>query len=538
MNPNTRPSQSETDKPKRASALKDERLNQLMDSCQDEVLKQIIGPFGLTQAMFNDKTGGNVTTTHNFEKGIVASDSDQNKYDDWQRRKTMKWQERRKPYDKASESIRRANKQPDAPEISDGYTGKPLEKNKHAHFEHITPVKEIEKNISNNLRMTESERIALANSPKNTTYTIDKINTKSTEKTSSKAPAKDDKDLLEYYKSLTDDQKNELEIKPELINEKYHQSKKHIASEEVKSRIKKDGKELLSTGAEEAGRNALRQAFGVLLHEFVNGSFHEIKVLLKDKHDEKNLIDRVIESLNRVMQRVIDKFKAALEALIQGGVQGFVSNVLTFLINNLVTTAKKFVTVIREGMQGLWQAIKLMVNPPKNVPAIEIARQVTKIIAGVVTVGLGMMLEESVKGFIASIPVLLPIADILSAALTAIITGVVGALVIYGLDRIFDWLSSSGTELLQTEEVSMEAQMSVAVKMQEWLELQFQNSRQYEVCAVQQQRIQATYAAAYFQLETAALEAESSIDTHNSMLDTFEIQLERRKQISDLLKTI
>lgn len=527
--------QQHENKPTKASALREERLQQLMESCQQEVLKQIIGPFGLTPAMFDDKDGGNVTTVNNFKQGIIATESDQNKYDDWQHRENNNWQDRRKPYDNASKSIRTTNKKPGAPNLKDGYTGETLEKNRHAHYEHITPVKEIEKDPGKNLRMTQEERVALANSPKNTTYTIDKINTKGA---GGKIPTKDDKDLMDYFNSLTKEQRQELGMKSELIKDKYCQSKNHIASEDLKSWIKKDGKELLSTGAKEAKNNALRQAFGVLLHEFVNGSFVEIKVLLKDKHGEQNLIDRLIGSLKRVMYRVINKLKVALYALFQGVAQGFISNILTFLINNLITTAKKFVTVIREGMQGLWQAIKLMLNPPKDMPAIEIARQVTKIIAGVVTTGLGMLMEESIKGFIISIPVLLPIADVLSTALTAIITGVVGALVVYGLDRIFDWLSSTGTELLQVYEANIEAQTGVVIRMQEFLEIQFQNSCQYEACAAENQRIHESYSAASFRLETAKLDTDASISSQNSMTETFAIQLERKKRLTNVLNSI
>ena len=169
---------------------------------------------------------------------------------------------------------------------------------------------------------------------------------------------------------------------------------------------------------------------------------------------------------------------------------------------------------------------------------MEIARQVTKIIAAVVTTGLGMLMEESVKGFIASIPVLAPVADVLSTALTAIITGVVGALVVYGLDRIFDWLSSTGTELLQAYEANLEAQAGVVIRMQEWLLLQFQNSRQYEVCAVEYQRIKESYSVTSIHLETATLDAGASARSRTSMIDTIDTQLERKKRLDDVLKSL
>ncbi|MDA6076156.1 hypothetical protein O0544_02525 [Edwardsiella anguillarum] len=44
-----------------------------------QVIGQIIGPFGLSTAMFEDRNGGNVTTLRNFERkddDYVATDSD------------------------------------------------------------------------------------------------------------------------------------------------------------------------------------------------------------------------------------------------------------------------------------------------------------------------------------------------------------------------------------------------------------------------------------------------------------------------------
>jgi hypothetical protein len=516
----TSPVQQQKDKPTRASTLREERLQHLMESCQQEVLKQIIGPFGLTPSMFDDKDGGNVTTQHNAEQDIFAKESEE-----LNREKDYSYSTAKS--EKKLDSVQ--NGTMNSQEFVDAYTGEKepsRRKNKNgkdvANFEldHTISVKDI--HIRGGWMEDKEGRKELSSTAENLHYTTHKTNrTKS-----ARAP----EDALSKENGF-----DEYRIEP-LIE------KAQMAIDEKLptnlDRLKYHGKELLSTGIQEAGKNALRQAFGVLMHEFANGSFVEIKVLLKDKHNEKNLIDRLIESLKRVMQRVISKLKAALEALLQGGIQGFISNFLTFLINNLITTAKKFVTVIREGMQGLWQAIKLMINPPKDMPSMEIARQVTKIIAGVVTTGLGMLMEESVKGFIASLPILVPIADILSAAITAIITGVVGSLVVYGLDRIFDWLSSTGTELLQAYEANMEAQAGVVVRMQDWLELQFQNSRQYEVCAAEYQRVHQSYSIASFRLETATLDAGATINSRSSMIETVAIQLDREKRLSDVLRSI
>lgn len=66
---------------------REQRLQALFDSCEQQMLQQLIGPFGLTPAMFEDKTGGNVTTVHNFKQGITATADDQSKFEQLQDKK-------------------------------------------------------------------------------------------------------------------------------------------------------------------------------------------------------------------------------------------------------------------------------------------------------------------------------------------------------------------------------------------------------------------------------------------------------------------
>lgn len=505
--------------PKRDSALREERLQQLMESCQQEVLRQIIGPFGLTQAMFDDKDGGYVTTQRNAEKGVFAKESEEFKRTDYDYRAARA--------EKMREAVR--NGSMSSEEFVDQYTGnrEPTKREDsngklvmNAELDHLVPVKDI--HAQGGWMGDKEGRTELSSEKNNLHYTTHKTNRSKNDKPPEKALSTENGFDKNRIDPLVADARK-------AINEKLPSTSE---------RLTYHGKELLSTGAQQAGQNALRQALGILLHEFVNGSFIEIKTLVMDRYTEQNLIDRLIKSLKRVMQRVIDKLKAALEALIQGGVQGFISNLLTFLINNLITTSKKIVTIIRESMQGLWKAIKMMVNPPEGMPASERARQITKIIAGVVTTGLGMLLDESVKGFIMAFPVLTPIADTLATAMTAIVTGIAVALVVYGLDRVFDWLSSTGTELLHTYEANAEAQSAVVTRLQEWLNLQFQNSRLYETAAAEYQRIGESYSTVSFQLEAATLAAGASITSHNSIIDTFGDQLERQRLLSDALKSL
>ena len=504
---------------KRNSVLHDERLQQLMESCQQEVLRQIIGPFGLTPAMFDDKDGGNVTTQHNANQGIFAKESEgfeRSNYDySAAKRKKM------------SESVQDGSMT--SQEFEDKYTGKmePTRRTNsdgkqmmNAELDHTIPIKDIH---AKGGWMKEKEgRTRLSSVEENLNYTTHQTNRSKSDKSPEEA--------------LSEEKGFDKERIDPIINKAKEAIAKELPSNS--DRWKYHGKELANEGAKEAGKNALRQAFGILLHEFVNGSFSEIKILLNERKSEQNLIDRLVDSLKRVMNRGIKKLNMALDAALKGGAQSFISNLLTFLINNLITTSKKIVSITRESMHSLWRAIKLMANPPKDMSTLEITREVTKIIAVVVTTGLGMLLEESVKGFIMSIPILAPIADVLATALTAIMTGIAGALIVYGIDRLFDWLNSTGTELLAAQEANTEAQAVVVGRLHTWLSLQYENSRMYEVCAAEYQQIQQSFTEINFQMETASTAATASIHSQSSMIENFETQLNRKRRLEEELKSL
>lgn len=509
--------------PKRDSALRDERLQQLMESCQQEVLRQIIGPFGLTPAMFDDKDGGNVATVHNADQSVFPDEQHEKNYEI--ANDSYSQQVRQKHWDDKSargKTHKANNEALDAGQdvLSDA-TQKPMTKGE-IHGDHTVSLKEAHGDKSLHLRFSEEERKQILNNEKNMAYIEASLNTSKGERSWDECLS--DPEFVQRNNLSPDDIKRIKAIDEEARGYIQREQNKRLAGE------------LLSSGAKEAGKNAMRQALGVLLHEFVNGSFVEVKTLLKERNNEENLIDRLVASLKRVMNRVINKLKAALDAAIQGGVQGFISNLLTFLINNLITTSKKIVTIIRESMQSLWKAIKLMVNPPEGMSALEITREVTKIIAAVVTTGLGMLLEESVKGFIMTIPVLAPIADLLATALTAIMTGIAGALIVYGIDRLFDWLSSTGTELLMAQEANADAQVLVVERLQSWLSLQYENSRLYEVCVAEYRLMQEKFSVISFQMEAATVDAGESIRARNSMIETVEAQVDRKKRLEDAFK--
>ncbi|HBV39987.1 MAG TPA: hypothetical protein DEF05_09970 [Erwinia sp.] len=499
-------------------ALREQRLQELMESCQTHILQQLIGPFGLTAAMFNDKEGGSVTTTHNFEKGVVATENDKVRYQDWC--DTNSGGYNRKPYDKELPGKRKELFLKDEPVIS-AYTGMELNRDGTTHLDHVVSANRIETDSRNNLFMTQAQRVAMANDPKNLVAAESHINQSMQEMEKEEWADKIRKN--NEGKGLTNTE--HFGVDREQLARTASTAEAHVSRDVLIAQVKKQGVELAKTGAEQAVRQALRQALGIALHTLVNHTFIELKRLFNDP-DKSNLIDRLTAALKRVVERVMFKLRAMLDAGINGLLQGFISNLLTFLINNFITTAAKVATVIREGMAGLWKAVKLLVNPPPDQPGIETARAVTKILAGVVTTSLGLMFEEAIKGFLAGIPLLLPMTDILSPAVTAILTGIVSSLVVYGLDRFFDWLSQTGTERLEAMEAGLDTVKENVGKMSQWLELQFQNSVSYRVISADYQLIDAHLAATYDRQQNTAASQRTRIEANQQFNQQLDVSID------------
>jgi len=450
--------------------LRNKRLDDLLQSCQEQMLTQVVGPFGLTPGMFDDKDGGNVTTAHNFEKGITATEEDNQRFQEF--KNTNEGGYDRKEYDKELPKIRKELFKQDGAPVS-AYTGKELPKDGGMHMEHVTAAKTIESDASANLFMSKQQRVDMANQSANLKPVEGNINQSLSDT--------DRKDWLDSERQADKGKTNgeSFGIDRELFEQTVNTSKSAIKQDLLVAQIKKQGAELAATSAKDAGKNALRQAFGVLLHELITGMISELKELFKRKNMD-NLIDEITKAFQRVFARVKSKVGHALDAAKSGGIAAILSNILTFIINKVVTTSAKLVTVIREGITGFVKAVKFMLSPPENMSKMDVARETSKLIAAVLATSAGMLLEEALGSALLSIaPILAPIIEIVSPALTALLTGIGTALVIYSLDRFFDWLSSTGTELLASYENNLSAMQNNVKHMADWIQEQYQNSHNY-----------------------------------------------------------
>lgn len=413
--------------------LKQQRLQKLFADCQQQVVSQIIGPFGLSSAMFEDRNGGNVTTLHNFSRDDADYIADKDKSSYEQSKKDYDRNEYSDPtFAKKSKEHRAKGK--------DGYTGKDCAP-ENMDLDHVTSLKTISQNKKVHLALETGNGLEkvkeMANSDENLVTTHKSIN---------RSKGEGSVDDLQERKG------EEFELDPELVAEAKKKSEKHIASTIDTALLKKQSVELLQTGGKQAATMSVRQALGLLLTELVNGLFNEFKLLISEGvRDGNTLFGEIRQRLTRVIESVANKIPDAIGQTFQGGISGFMSNLLTFLINNFVSTAKRFVTVIREGLLGLFRAFKIIFFPPKHMTSDQALQEGLKILTTVLVTSLGQLLNETVDTFMTTVPFLKPFADLITPVLIGIMTGLLSAFLAYQIDCMFDRYRHSLSEKFMDE---------------------------------------------------------------------------------------
>ncbi|SSW69990.1 hypothetical protein [Achromobacter agilis] len=500
-------------------AQKDERLQALMDSCRTEVIQQIIGPFGLTPAMFDDIDGGNVTTQHNADQDIYAKKSEEYARTD---------------YDYATAKSKKLKSavesgEMNSQEFTDAYTGQKAPTKRttangkmvmNAELDHSIPLKQAHK--EGGWMLDKEHRKALASEKDNLNYTTFENNR-----------AKSD---IAAEEALSEQNGYDKARTQPIIDKAREAVDNHLPN--TGDRIVYHGRELGATGAREFGKAGLRRAFGVLLHEFVNGSFQETQLAFNQRHSEETLLNRFLAAIERVLKRVQGKFKQALDEFFKGGLQGFISNLLTFLINNLVTTSAKVVTIIREGMHKLWDALKMLLWPPQDLPASEMMRAVTKSIAGLFTLGAGMLWEQSINAFLLSIPVLAPVAGLIAPVLTGLLTGLGTALLMYGIDSIIDWMLDKGTAMLDAQIDTLQAQSELIASLAAQMDVQCQLNAGYRQLIGNHQQVASHFHTAERHVVAAQLHAESAVTDQRDTVATLNRAIDARLRLNQRLNTL
>ena len=419
------------------SQLPKEQTATLFELCKDNVLDTITSQFGLASLFIDARDGGSVTTTHNFEKGITSNALDASKYQEFKRVQELKgedWQKyRHENYD--SHNNYKAMYDNTDQIVVDGYTNKKIPKS-YTDIEHIVSVKEIESSASNHLYLSVEQRAEIASSDKNLIYADRGVNR-----------SKKDSNLKEWLEDGNPEYTSKVDKKVAI--KKYNDAKKNENQKRTIEALKKNSKELLQTGGKDAVMIATYSAIGIVLKDLMQGIMIELRLTFEKRGDEtlREIFNRFKDRVSKILVEIKSKWKDILIGSLEAGITAFLSNIVVFVVNLFATTLKRFVAIIRAGFVSLVQAIKILANPPADMPKDEINYQALKVLTAGLIGALSLGLTEGIEKLLLSVPVLTPImslplpfgdqtiGDAIAVTLSAMCGGLLTTVALYFMDK-------------------------------------------------------------------------------------------------------
>lgn len=469
--------------------LPKEQSASLFQQCADNALNAVVGHFGLAAAVLDSKDGGNVNTTHNVRQGIYASDKERQRYEQREAYDTNKYHQGK--YRTINNQYKKIKEQG---ELTDYMTGQRLAPNADTELDHIVAAKTIHDDRARVLAEVDGTKIA--NTESNLAMTDSSLNRMKKDKTAQEFIQRRDERLEAIAKNqqkrgyLTESEQKELaklekqkQINDEQFIAEYEGSQRDIdrAVDKAYYTSSKPYKEAVLTGAKDAGKMALHSVIGIVLHDLIKGMMIEIKILVKEFGNEsfKEIFTRFKNRLQTIWEDLKAKWKDIIAGSLESAILSFFSNIIVFVINTIFTTLKKIVQIIRAGFNSLYQAIKILVNPPKDMPKDEVMREAAKVlvsglIAATTMLGAAAM-TEMLEGLCPALKtVRLPFAEnetILGAValcLTAALGAILSTIAIYYIDK---WASDSKESRLQLQIMGKSGEIVQLKTAQSWLVL-------------------------------------------------------------------
>jgi len=424
------------------------KFQQLVSDCKKDIINSIVTPFGLGKIVAAyDKAGGNVDTIHNVRDGVYATQKAKDAYDNRGEYNTHEYHQ----HNKYIEVNRKNSELKKQGKLDDYMTGKKIDPHGKSDLDHVVSAKEIHDDAGRILagidgtdlanRETNLKATSRTNNRSKKADTIDEF-LKRKDKNLKKL------DVLKSKKNLSLQEQNELRKLEELSqidNEKAKQvdKKARDAYENEVSKTYYTSKEFaqdtIKTGVSEGAKMGLQQAMGLVIVEFFGALFDEILDIyhhgFSNGFDNDKFFNILKERLKRIAQKLQEKWKDVAIAFKDGALSGFISNLVTTMINMFVTTAKRVVRIIREGLFSLFRAVKLLLFPPEGMTYEEAMHEAKKLLATGIIISLGVLAEEYIDKIVRTTVVLEPFADTLTAVFVGAITGLTVTMVVYYIDK-------------------------------------------------------------------------------------------------------
>lgn len=407
-----------------------EKFNKLIEDCRNEVIKSIVTPFGLGKVVAAyDKVGGNVTTIHNANQNIYANEKDKYSRKDYTNTRNSEGKQFAGQGKNSVGSQFTRSQMNKNGNVKDAYTGK-TQKADTTSPDHIESLSQYHKD--GGFMQDNTKRADFATDENNLALTDRSIN-----------QSMRDYDKKEWAEKTKDGVKNKdrYNINKDMFEEATKKGtatkKKHLPTntEKAKYYIKKSA----VTGVNEAAKMGMQQAIGLVMTEFFTAVFDEILDIYKNGFthgfDDERFFEVLKKRLMKIASRIKNKWKDTAIAFKDGFLSGFISNLVTTVINMFVTTAKRVVRIIREGLFSLFRAVKLLLFPPEDMTPEDAMHEAKKLIATGLIVSLGVIIEEWIDKLIKGTAILEPFSDTLTAIFVGTITGISITMVVYYIDK-------------------------------------------------------------------------------------------------------
>jgi hypothetical protein len=419
---------------------------------KDFLINTVVDRFALGGIMAKgDKTGGNVDTVHNARSEVYATDAERERYANNPEYDSHE-------YHSDSRYIEKNRQGTDSQKegkLTDEYNGNNMALNEKKNLDHIKAAKVI--NDDPGRILAELDGVDLANSDWNFAFTDESINKSKKAMSANEFANKLDNTRVERQarinelskkNDLSDQERKELHKlnKLESVDTNELREKGAAAEKNYEKKVNKTYytsgkfiKNTMTTSIKEGAKMGFRQMLSAFIREVITAVFDEIRdCCTRIKKLGEKWYHGLSERLKRIGMKIANKWKQILEAGKDGFISGFCSNIVTVIINIFVTTAKNVVRLIREGFFSVVKAVKLLLNPPADMPKGQLYHEAGKIIITGSIITFGILAEEAIDKFpvmaiIKRIPI---IGELLTDILLGLLIAIVTSIALWGWDKL------------------------------------------------------------------------------------------------------
>lgn len=501
------------------ASLPNEQTQSLFELCEKNVMQNIQQQFGLHYLVDSAKEGGQVSTTHNVRNGIYANDEERlryenrGEYDSYEYHKDSNYI----AINKEQSALKKQGK------MTDYMTGREIKRNANVDLDHKISAKAIHEDRARVL--AEKSGAKLANTKDNLALTNSSLNRMKKDKSPEEFIAYKHDKLVEYERkmqdgSLSPKEREKMEklksIDDDAFLKEAQKSKNQIDRKIDKAYYgsAKPYEELANTtltDIQNIAKGGLKSAVAIVMIEVVRALFFELRATFKNFGNEslKDIFKRLKERAKIVFENIKVNFKGIFEGSIEQSIGAFLSNLALFVINIFYTTAKRLASLIRAGFGSLIRAIKILANPPANMPKEDVAFEAAKVfVAGIIT-ALSFLFAEGIDKLIKTIcPFLAPISEPVSVTMSALIGGILSTVALYYLDK------------LRSKDKEAKIQVQIMTKSGEIVQFKLAQSYfVYEYLGFAWQKTAQNLQSAQNEIEASSLRVKTSLNELDSKMN-------------------